>query len=47
MGFSFRRVYSNSFKWLGVGTINNEILPEPKTITVESDFIDGNYDFRL
>lgn len=47
MGFRFRGVYSNSFKWLGVGIIHNEISPEPKTITVENDFIDGNYDFRL
>lgn len=45
MGFSFKGIHSDSFKWLGVRTVHNEILPEAKTITIESDFIDGDFDF--
>ena len=45
MGFSFKGVHSSSFKGLGVRTVKNEVMPEKKFIEIDSDYIDGVYDF--
>lgn len=45
MGFTFKGKRSDEFKWLGIRTVKNEVIPQAKEITVESDFIDGDLDF--
>lgn len=47
MGFMFNGKHSSSIKGLGVKTIKNEIMPEIKEVTIDSNFIDGEYDFSF